>query len=218
MFYRLDLASFNCVELCILAHVRLSAELAEQTIGSSHGHKRHNVPYSAIYGCIYKKKEIPHVVRADFHRVRKGEYHIQFRYLVEKWPKTPKDIKSPGILAAILTKQRQETVLECDAAFEYQESDGWKSLLELPIPITEKSEKDAPFTHIEAIRVSKRINKQIEYSIQLRRTNEGNIIHLVYLKSEWKDALSGEVPKQLLRRARQLSRALVIKKRKESRY
>lgn len=211
MFKRLNLADVHCTELRIVTHLRLSRGLAERIIEASHGHKERNVPSSALYGCIYTLGESPYAVRADVRHVKRREYHIEFRYVAEKWPKPPKDVNSPQILATALTEEPQEVILECDVYFVYNEKGDWRSAIEIPMVLAKREKGRGPFTHIEAIRLSKREEDQIRYFIEIGRTEEGAIQHWVHLTEVWKDVLSEEVPGQLLERSMALSRAFLTK-------
>jgi len=141
--------------------------------------------------------------------VRRNVYHIEFRYIAQKWPTPPKDIKSPQILADILSEAPQDALLECDGYFAYDEAQGWKSTIELPQPIVHRKKPREPFTHIEAIRLSKREENKIRYSVQIGRTPEGIIRHWVHLLEGWRGALSAQVPEILLEHSADLSRAFV---------
>jgi len=188
--------------------MKLPTALAERIIAGSHGHKRRNVPDFALYGCIYRLDDAPHVVRAHIRHTQKRVYHVEFRYIAEKWPRPPKEINSPEILATALREAAQEVMIECNAQFIYNEKNGWRSTIEVPVPIAERDESKKLFTHIDAYRFSKREQDQIQYSIEIERI-EGDIRHWVYLAEAWKGVLSEEVPEQLLFRSSGLSKAFL---------
>lgn len=215
MFKRLNLANVYCEELRIATHMTLSRALAERIVAGSHGHKKRNVPDYALYGCIYKLDGAPHTVRAHASHVERREYHVEFRYIAEKWPRPPKGINSPEILATILTEEPQEITLECDACFLYHKGSGWRSVVEIPMRLAERRKDKEMFTHIEAVRLSKRYRNQIQYSVQVERTREGDIRHSVYFTEVWTGILSEELPKQLLERSAELSRAFLSKEGEE---
>ena len=215
MFCYLDLASLNCTELCIFMHLELSSEVSEKIFASSYAHKRGNIPYWAVYGSLYKCNNVAHAMRADVSRIKGKAFHIKFRYMAQKFSAPPKDVKSLEILTTLLNEQKQLAGLECEAVFSYAEKDGWKSLLELPILLQERTTKKALFTHIEGVSMTKRKRDQVQYAVQLRRTSEGTIMHSVYLSDVWNDLLSERVPKHILKRAAALSKGLVTKRRKE---
>ena len=214
MFQKLNLLKFHCEELCIETHLKLPRELAERIVASSHGHKKHNVPDYAVYGCIYTIDQIPYTVRAHIRRLKQEAYHMEFLYLSEKWPRPPKDFNSPQILANLLSEEPWTVTFECNAHFTYDKKDGWASRIDIPMLLDKQVRDTGLFTHIEAIKFSKQEQGQIDYSIQISRTSQGDIHHCVYITELWRGILSGEIPKHLLERSAELSRTFVTKKRK----
>jgi len=210
LFKRVDLANVNCKRLRIVTHLKLSSALAERIVEGSHGHRKNNVPDYALYGCIYTINRTPHVVIAEAKRI-KEQYHVEFDYRAEKWSRPPKDVNSPQILAAMLAEEPQEVSLNCDAYFVYDEKSGWKSRIEVPIPLPEEDGGEGPFTHVESLRLSKRKQEEIQYSIHIERTREVGILHRVYLAEARRGELSEDVPRYLLERSAALSRAFVTK-------
>lgn len=208
MFSRLDLAASQCREICITTHLKLSLALAEKIVGESHGHKRGGVPYSALYGTVYTINKVPHVVRAYMRRIQEGYYHVEFRYLTEKWPKPPKSVKSAEKLAMLLNEEAQECLLECDARFIYEQKNGWNSVIEIPIAVPQK-EGGQRFTHIEAIRLSKREQDDIQYSVEIQRTRSGDVSHWVKFRELSKGSIEKEAPQRILERCSGLSKSLV---------
>lgn len=215
MFGRLNLAAFQCDELRIVTHMKVSRMLAERIVAGSRGHTARGLPYSALYGTVYAVNQIEHTVLADFCRIteREDKYHIEFRYLAEKWPRPPRDIKSPQKLAALLTEEPQDVLLECDTYLIYKQAGGWRSSIEIPIPLKPQKQGRESLTHIEAITLSRREHDDIPYSIEIRRVKNGAIRHWVHLTELWKGALTGEAPKRLLERSSRLSKSLMRKER-----
>lgn len=180
LFRRLNLAAFQCKRLHIVTHVKLSPGLAERIVTGSHGHMEGGVPHYALYGTVYTVNKIPHVVRADLSRA--GEtYHVEFSYEAAKWPKPPKSVKSAQKLATLLAEEAQDVVLDSIAYFVYEEDNGWRSNIEVPIRLETQREGKQSFTHIESITLSSREHDHVEYSLGIGRTRTGAIEHRVYL-------------------------------------
>ena len=213
MFRRLNLTNFQCKELRIMMHVKLSPALAKRIIAASHGHMVRSMPRSALYGTLYTVNKTPHAVRVDVWHVNDNEYHVEFRYSAEKWPKPPKDVKSPQILVDLLNEEPQDVELICYADFVYRQDDKWTSVIEMPIALNPSKKSEEPFTHIEAITYSRRENAHVQYSVQIEKGENGATKHRVHFDEPWKGELTKEIPTLLLERSNKLSKFLVSRKR-----
>jgi hypothetical protein len=202
---RLNLAKFHCETLDIALHVKLSPALGERILMGSHGHKKGGEAYFALYAATYTVGKLPHAVQATV-LLEEEEYHVEFEYWRKEMPRPPKGWKSVQGLVAALEEEPQAVTVECDAYLGYDEESGWKSALEIPQPVASKEENPV-FTHIEAIKLSHREEDKVRYSVQIRRTESGDLRHWVHLSSE--ERLSPELPERLLERAAELSRALL---------
>lgn len=216
MFDRINLAALHCKRLRIITHVRFSPTLARRIVGETHGHVRDHEPDYALYGTVYTAKKVPHVIRAYVHRVQ-NEYHVEFLYVAEKWPKPPPDIKSPEILGPLLAEEPQDVVLECDADFLYHQNGEWKSPLPLPMPLEKRTEGSLPFSHLEAIEFSRREKDSVQYSVQVRREDNGAIKHSVRHTELWKGPMTKDIPNRLLDLTSKLSRLLIYREREGQR-
>lgn len=215
MFLRLNLAAFQCKELRIFTHVKLSPMLAKRIVAGSHGHIVRNVPRSALYGTLYTVKGVLHAMRADVRRVRGREYHVEFRYVAGKWPKPPKDVKSPQNLVNLLMEEPQDVILEGDAYFFYEREGKWTPAIEIPMAIKPSEEGEKPFTHVEAIRLSRRENNHKQYSVEIQQMEDGAIRHWVHLTEVWRGAMTKEVPRNFLKRSNTVSKYLLLRKQEE---
>lgn len=203
---KINLAKFHCAELRIWAHLKLSLGLVERIVSSSHGHRKENVPYMAVYGNIYKVEGIPHVVLAHLRQVENQEYHVEFRYLAEKWTKPPRTVKSVSKLTTALEEEPQVVTFSCNTQFIYDKKGRWKPRVDMPIALT-KGQEDELFTHIEAITLGKQEKGQTQYRIEIGRTEDGNLRHRVYLYLE--APLTENMPKQFLERSADISKLLL---------
>lgn len=211
MFNKVNLANINCEDLCITTNVKLSSALAKRILSTSHAHKK---PAYAIWGRLYKFGRIPHAVRAEITHVQRNEYKVEFRYTVGEMSKPPRDFKSPEILATLLAEEPQEVMLECDAIFIYDKDRGWRSGIEIPLPLSKEKKEEDTFSHIEAVRFSKREHGQIQYAIEVTLTENNDVLHWINYTQTWKGALSKEIPEQLLAHCSELSRPFVVKQTK----
>ena len=212
MFRRLNLRNFQCEELRIITHIKLSSALAKRIIATYHGRMVRSTPRSALYGTIYTVNKIPHTVRVDVRRARGNEYHVEFRYVDKEWPKPPENVKSPQILIDLLNEEAHDIQLICYADFAYKQ-DEWRSIIEIPIALNSSKESKAPFTHIEAIKFSRRQNTHVQYSVQIEKLENGTTTHRIYFDEPWKGKLTEEIPTLLLERSNRLSKVLVSRKR-----
>lgn len=213
LFRRLDLRSIQCRELTIITHVKISSRLAKRIIALYRGNITRDTPRSAIYGTIYKVNKIHHVVRADVWHAGGNEYHVEFTYEEKKVPRPPKNIKSPQLLVDLLNEEPQDIELTCYADFAYKQ-DEWRSIIEVPIDLKSSKESEEPFTHIEAVKFSRRKNEHIEYTVEIERLENGTTIHSTNFDELWKGKLTEKMPKLLLERSSKLSKVLVSRKRR----
>lgn len=212
MFKRLNLRAFQCEEFRIVTYVKLSSTLGKRVVDESHGHRVGGILQSALYGTIYTVNKAPHVVRVDVRHAKGNEYHVEFRYAAEKWPKPPKDVKPPQILVDLLNEEPQDVELICYADFVYRQDDKWRSVVEIPITLNPTKESKDPFTHIEAITFSRRENTHVQYSVQIKKIESGATTHSVHFDEPWKGKLTKEIPTLLLERSNKLSKSLVTEK------
>lgn len=213
MFKRLNLAKFGCDTLSIAFHVKLSPDVAERILAGSHSHKMDGKLHCALYGSVYTAGKARHGLRAYIEHAEGDEYHVESEYMRREVPKPPRDVKSVRKLAEALQEQPQVVTVECDAQLSYDEKSGWRSVLEIPMPISPADEA-APFSHIEAVRLSKRERDQVSYSVQVRWTKAGQLRHSVSFV--WEGALSEGMPERLLERSVQLSRLLLRRQEEEA--
>lgn len=211
LFRRLNLRNLQCEELHIITHVKISSRLANRIIATFHGRVTRDTPRAALYGTVYTVNKIPHAVRVDV-REEGNVYHVEFEYVAQKQPKPPKNVKSPQLLVDLLNEEPQDIELACFAGFAYKQNE-WQSLIELPIVVNASKKSKEPFTHIEAIEVSRRENSHIQYSVEIGKLENGNITHSTYFNEPWKGKLTEEIPTLLLKRSSSLSRLLVSRKR-----
>lgn len=211
---RLNLAGLNCEELRIITHMELSTALIERISAESHSHSKDKVLQFAMFGSVYTANKVPHVAEAQIERVD-SEYHVEFTYLVEKRSRPPKDVKAVWKLAALLAEEPKDCLLECHARFRYDEKDGWRSAIEIPMPVPVSDQRVRPFTHVEAIRFSRREQENIDHSIQIQRTRSGYIEHRVYLAEPCTEAITEQLQKRLLRRSKKISELFIRKEQEE---
>lgn len=213
MFKRLNLKNYQCEELRIVTHARLSPALVKRIVATYHGRVTRGVSRSALYGMIYTVNRAPHTVRVDVLHSKGNEYHVEFRYVARKWPKPPKDIKSPQILVDLLNEEPQDVELTCYADFVYDQDGKWISLVEVPIALNSGKESKEAFTHIEAITMSRRENEHVQYSVQIEKTENKTISHKIRFDEPWQGKLTEDIPTLLLERSNELSKLLVSRKR-----
>ena len=96
----------------------------------------------------------------------------------------------------------------CQADFEYRESEGLRSRIAFPLPMTLPDEGGV--THTEAAEFSRRSDSGIEYSVIVRYSEEERtVLHTVLLSSELE--LNRRVVRGLRDRCRSISRRLLVK-------
>lgn len=207
MLKRPNLPKFHCRELEIVFHVTLSKERAGRLLTGSHGHTHRGRPYSAVYGSIYSLNKVPHVARGYIRRAEK-EFHVELRHLQDKWSKPPRGVEPFAKLLDMLSEKPQRVTFECSASFVYDQKSGFKSAIEMPMPLSGE-EGERYFTHIEDITLSKQTDGLIQHSVQFGRTRSGDVRHSVFLL--WEGEIAPEIPLQSLERASKISRFLLLR-------
>jgi len=210
MYSRINLDNYNCTELHITTDIELPKDLVTKICNESFSVKSNSKFVYCIYGSIYNVDNKPHVIRADVRREGK-KYKLEISYQPRKASKPPRRIKSVASLARNLKGVSQDTIVEADAIFKYKKKEGWVSQFDIPIALPKAKGADPPFTHIEAIRLSKRIKGDVQQSVQIRKNKNGDIINWVYIRLPWNKALSKQLLQILINNSSELSKAFVIK-------
>ena len=97
--------------------------------------------------------------------------------------------------------------VQCHADFQYRESDGIRSRITFPLPITLPDEGGV--THTEAAEFSRRSDSGVEYSVIVRYSEEDKtVFHSVLFSSELE--LNRGVVRGLRDRCRSISRRLLV--------
>lgn len=209
---KLNLRSLQCEELRIITHVQLPVSLAKRIAKKSHKQPARDVPIHSIYGMVYTINKLPYAIRADFGHISKKKYHVEFRYVAEKWPKPPIDIKPPQEFIDLLAEEPQDLMIECYADFVYNKGDGWKSEVSVPAPLTSSKEGEQLLTHVEAIRFSRREQGRLQYSIEVEPWLNDSVKHHIYLSEPYDKAITEDIPTLMLQKCDTISKSLVSKK------
>ncbi|MGA2285169.1 MAG: hypothetical protein ABSG55_02715 [Dehalococcoidia bacterium] len=207
MVKRLNLAKVHCDSLELAARIKLSHELAEKVLNGSHGHDRRGVRYLSVYGSLYTLGGVPHVIVARVRRAQEGDYLLELRYLREDRKRPPRDIRPVGVLMLALADEPQPVNFQCETILTYDETSGWRSIMDVPLAIWSDEEGEWPFSHLEGVRFSRRQGGRVEYFIQVRRNTAGALVHWVSL--EERRELSPDVPRYFLDRSVALSQMLL---------
>jgi len=215
---QLNLTSVNCNQLHLFTHVKLPPSLASTIFSETHVSNADRRSKTAIFGMFYHIGEVTYTVRAYVKRAKGQDYHVEYEYYDKKWPPLPKGMKPPQVLLDYLNPVLKDFVLYCDAYFTYSKTAVWKSAIELPIPLkADKASEEFPFTHVEALRLGKRDNDNELYSVQVQRSESGDIKHWVRFTELVKaDEVEENVAKQALAKSSSLSLLLMRKDRGEN--
>ena len=211
MLSRLNLTSVNCNQLHLYTHVKLSSSVANTIFSETHVSNASQRSKTAIFGMFYHIGEITYTVRAYINRAEGQDYHVEFEYYDNRWPPLPKGMKPPQVLLDHLNPFLKDFVLYCDAYFTYSKTAVWKSAIELPIPLKpDKISEEFPFTHVEALRLGKLENDNELYSVQIQRSESGDIKHWVRFPEMVKaNEVEENVAKQALAKSSSLSLLLM---------
>lgn len=96
---------------------------------------------------------------------------------------TTHDTPSTRVFLDIASEWLGKIGVTCNARFEYSRHDGFESRIPLPTPIIFPD--DDGVTHIEGIQVSRRKARDIEYSIVVTRSTDGDtLFHHIEFQSE----------------------------------
>lgn len=167
MFSRVDLRRYHCEQLTFVFHRELSETLAEKVFLRPVGKGAPERPARILYGTIYTRAGQPHIVQGIVIKAP-DTYHVEFRYIAQRWPKPPKSIRPASALAEALAPEIKRADVDCLATFAYQKGQGWRPVLDLPLATPAFEAQDMVFTHIESITFGRRTadtDGELEYEV-----------------------------------------------------
>ena len=148
---------------------------------------------AAVFGSRYTVRGTVHQAQAIIGRHlenNEAEYLLLIEYEIapEDLPRPPREIRSITRLADVSEDVLGELEIDCNATFVYDTQDGFHSRVSLPAPLL-LTQQDNPgsMTHMESVRLSRRIENQIIHSVEIIPSEDGSsVTHIVNygIKSE----------------------------------
>ena len=212
MFTKLDVAKYDCNILRVTVDLKLSPKLVEKLFSETYVQKpKTTAPKEAVYAATYSVNTKPHTVVAVVrHGKKAGECSVRLNYLILDMSKPPKELTSVNVLAGLLADVKQKMLIEVDAYFIYKKDNGWDSVIEIPSPLIEKK-GDPTFTHIEAFRFGKRVDNKLQHTLQIERSENGDLRLHVHMHRGESGSITRELLKHLLEESSNLSKEFVTK-------
>lgn len=211
MLGRPNLARLHCERFNLIFHILLPPAVADDVLHGTVGHETGEDGFHVFFGSTYRVGGVPHVVTTSILSHGAKDYDIHLEFIQEERSRPPRGMRSPQRLGAILAHNiPQEPVsFAIYSTFAYKVSEGWRSVMPLPapLPMAQGRMSNLPFTHVEAVRISKRENSEVKQWIQVGVTEAGDLRHEVFLQRH--RILSKTFVQQLLKEASRLSRRMV---------
>ena len=181
MFNRINLVSRHCSRLNILTHLDTGSIRPDLS------------QYPPIYGLNYRRGKTPHIGSGVLRETSTHQrHHVEVEYRVADWGKPPSSFANPDVLSDVLEQIDSPLDWSVTAVFEYPTSE-WSSGIAIPWELPNLS---GPFTHVEALTLSKHDGDSVEYSLEMRSTSPNEIRHLVTVQRT--ATFSGDLIEKLL--------------------
>lgn len=194
---RLDLLRYNCIHFNVSGEAVLTRDqmtevkaFISQTVNHSHGDDEDDSErVVAIFGSRSKLRSgiyglrgsLSHSSDSDDLAVR---FSISYDRASELLPSPPRSMRPVSLLIDNVSQLLGLISVECDAIFEYHQSDGYVSAVQFPAPLF-LSDEAKGITHIESAEFSSRSGDDILHSIAvLPNVEEDAIVHLVEFHRE----------------------------------
>lgn len=181
----------------------------------THGHNINDDtegPPSAFFGAVTRNRGILHRVRGSLIMARHPtDLHIHLSVNSGRAPAgqrpPPRSYKPVSQLVEASGVLFGPIEVNCHAIFEYDQKQGYRSRISLPVPLINPEEADG-ITHIESAQFSRRDKDKIDYQIIVVKNDESETLtHSVIFESTLE--LNLVSVKGLVRRARQISTQLL---------
>ena len=175
---RLNLPRHNCIHLRILGQFTVSKDnddkiqsFMDQTASRIH-HDDEEDTHVAIFGSRSRIKGTTHRVRGSLSRsvgvgdVRSIRLSITNDRAPETLPRPPANMRPVSTLIEASSRLFGPIQVTCNAVFEYDESQGYRSKVRFPFRLIIPGDP-AGVTHIEQAQFSRRVNDDVEYRISV---------------------------------------------------
>ena len=217
---RLNLPHYRCVYFELSSEFTISMDrdddiwsLINQTHNFDPTHDNEGGHRTAIFGSRTKAGGITHRVRGRLIRTtRPPELDIALFVAMSRTSDNlrppPRSVRTVSLLVDASPRLFGPINISCRTTFQYDQRQGYKSKIALPIPLMIQEAKYG-ITHIESARFSRRTNDNIEYQIVVQHHEASDIFtHTVNFESTLELSLNSA--RSLLDRARLISTQLLI--------
>ena len=138
----------------------------------------------AFFGSRSRVAGITYRVQGSLHRSvnqedeRSVELIVAYDRVSDRLRRPPSGVKPVSNLIEASDRLFGEVEVTCNATFEYDAAQGYRSAMHLPIALI-VPESTEGITHIEAARFSRRVGDDVEYRIAISTDDTGSFMHQV---------------------------------------
>ena len=220
---RLNLPKYHCVQFGIFSEFTVSMEqdadiqsFVSQTATHSHSRFKGDDERTlvALFGSKSRVSGVIHQVQCTLSRqLREDEptysLSITNHRVSENLPAPPRDYRPVSVVIESASWLFGSVDVNCDAVFEYDQSHGFRSRINYPIPMIVQ-ENEGGITHVEHAQFSRRYNDEIEYRILVVNSEDSDsFVHSVRFQTTTDLDRTGV--RRLFDRARSISSQLSIR-------
>ena len=194
---RLDLLRYNCAHFNVSGEAVLTRDqmtevqaFMSRTLNHNHGDDGDDSGRAiAIFGSRSKLRSGIYGVRGSLSHSSDDDdlvvrLSISYDRASELLPSPPRSVRPVSVLIDSVSQLLGLISIECDAIFEYHQSDGYVSTVQFPAPLFLSDEANG-ITHIESAEFSSRSGDDILHSIAvIPNVEEDVIVHLVEFQRE----------------------------------
>jgi hypothetical protein len=195
VFRRLSLPRYNCSWFMVRLHFD-GKQLATNLDQSQRN-----------YGSTYRRNSEPHAVSGRLHPIGDTErYHAELVYRSRDLGEPPKSFAPVDVLWSLIESITEPVEVEAIATMNYPEED-WEPLVGVPIAFPGPVQVLRKFTHMEAATFSKRTGDDLQYSVEISKGGQKQI--LMTVRSFREAPFSGSLVANMLRECSKVSHFLV---------
>ncbi len=183
MIGRPNLARLHCDRFSVFFHLSLPSVVESGVLTTTHHHRDDDGNIFAYYGKSYRHHGVAYVAQGSIFSHDPENYHINFSFVQSDRGRPPAGYESPDRLLEIALEIAPIEPVELDVRsnYTYDMDDGWSPRLPLPMEMPKpiSSVRGTSFTHIEGVRLSKKVEAKTPEWIQMNVSDDGEITHEV---------------------------------------
>ena len=187
-----DLVAANCLGFSLasdlsssgLVSADLGRQIEERMLETAHVRPKDDDGLMAEYGSVYVRENSTLVAAGTLLKVVDDDVRfgvrIDHHQTPSDQPPPPDNYKPLSELLDITCTLLGDSVVKCQAQFEYILSDAIQSRVKLPAPLLLGDQnEDYGMTHIESLVLSRRANQGVEHTIEVIPSGDDRIMHMV---------------------------------------